>query len=165
MDAVRTTLQTLGGTMQLTTSSGAGTCFTLKLPLTIAIINVLLVTVGPLTLAVPVTNVLRTMEIKRAMVTVRDNDPVFLLGEETVQLASFGQLVGKPASLDREIMPLFICELKGRKIGFVVDSLLGHQEVYVKPLGRPLTALKGLNGGTILGGGEIVFILDISSLC
>lgn len=67
-------------------------------------------------------------------------------------------------SADGEFISLFIAEVKGRKMGFVVDRFLGQQEVFVKPLGRPLAKLRGLAGGAILGDGEIVFILDVANL-
>ena len=67
-------------------------------------------------------------------------------------------------SSESEFISLFIAEVKGRKMGFAVDRFLGQQEVFVKPLGRPLAKLRGLAGGAILGDGEIVFILDVANL-
>jgi two-component system chemotaxis sensor kinase CheA len=67
-------------------------------------------------------------------------------------------------STDIGYISLFITEVKGRKVGVAVDRFLGQQEVFVKPLGRPLARLKGLAGGAILGDGEIVFILDVANL-
>ena len=61
-------------------------------------------------------------------------------------------------------IPVFISEVGGRKIGFVIDCFIGQQELFVKPLGRPLARLKGLAGGAILGDGEVVFILDVANL-
>ncbi|HEY5974024.1 MAG TPA: chemotaxis protein CheW, partial [Geobacteraceae bacterium] len=61
-------------------------------------------------------------------------------------------------------LPVFVCDLRGQRVGLVVDRFIGQREVFVKPLGRPLTALKGVSGGTVLGGGEIVFILDLPGL-
>lgn len=165
MDVVKTTLQELSGTLAITTEPGCGSCFLLKLPLTIAIINVLLVSVGQLTLAVPVTAITRTMELKREELATIDQQEVFFLNGEAIPLLSLRHFLNIHAAPEpAENVPLFIAEIKGRKTGLLVDRLLGQQEVFVKPLARPLSSLAGLNGVTILGDGQVIFILDILNI-
>ncbi len=165
MDAVRSTVQTLGGSMAIESEKGCGSRIILKLPLTIAIINVLLVTAGPLTVAVPVSAVMRTLEIRRDMIEVCDNQTLFYLDEEPLPLLSLEETFGfRSTSRSANTIPLFVSEVKGRKVGVTVDRFLGQQEVFVKPLGSPLDKLKGLTGGAVLGDGQIVFILDIANL-
>jgi len=165
MDVVKTTLQDLNGTLTITTEPGRGSCFLLKLPLTLAIINVLLVSVGQLTLAVPVTAITRTMELKRDELATIDDQNVFFLHGETIPLISLRHFLSMHADPEAaENVPLFIAEIKGRKTGILVDRLLGQQEVFVKPLARPLSSIAGLNGVTILGDGQIIFILDILNI-
>jgi len=165
MDAVRTKIQGLGGFVSIESEAGKGSRITLKLPLTIAIINVLLAMCGRLMVAVPVTNILRTLEIRHNLIFSQDRRKVFYLDNEPVPLVSLNHLFGGPsAPFDSDVVPLFLSEIKGRKVGLTVDRFLGQREVFVKPLGRPLTGLRGISGAAMLGAGEIVFILDIANL-
>jgi two-component system chemotaxis sensor kinase CheA len=165
MDAVQTTIRALGGSLAIDSDPGRGTRITLKLPLTIAIINVLLVQCAHLTLAVPVTAIQRTLEIGRADVVARGNMKYLSRDGEEIPLASMNRIIGikEPPSVG-SLIPLFVGEVKGRRVGLVVDRFLGQQEVFVKPLGRPLARMKGLAGGAILGNGEVVFILDVANI-
>ena len=164
MDIVRSTIQSLGGTLTIDSEAGHGTSITLKVPLTIAIINVLLIRCGDATFAVPVTGIVRTMEIRHEDISSRGNDRVFQLNEEAVPLLSMSKLFGLPSPSRNSIVPLMLTEVGGRKVGLEVDQFLGYQEVFVKPLGRPLGGLKGLIGGAIIGNGEVVLILDIANV-
>jgi two-component system chemotaxis sensor kinase CheA len=165
MDAVRTKIQGLGGIVSVESEAGKGSRITLKLPLTIAIINVLLAICDRLLVAVPVTNILRTLEIRQDMIFGQDRRKVFYLDNEPVPLVSLNHLFGgQSAPFNSDMVPLFISEIKGRKVGLTVDRFLGQREVFVKPLGRPLTGLRGVAGAAMLGAGEIVFILDIANL-
>jgi two-component system chemotaxis sensor kinase CheA len=162
MDVVKTIIQSLGGTLAISSVPGKGSCFLLRLPLTIAIINVLLVKVGNITLAIPLTAVNRTLDLKLEEVAVIDNQEVFFLNDETVPLFHLGSLLSIPTETrSRETAPLFITEIKGRRVALLVDRLLGNQQIFVKPLDRPLAVIEGLCGATVLGDGEVVFILDI----
>ncbi len=165
MDAVRSTIRSLGGSLALDSEVGRGSRITLKLPLTIAIINVLLVKCANLTLAVPVTSILRTMEIGRSDIASRGKGKFLELDGEAVPLVSMNRIFGLQApSPSGSVIPLFVGEVKGRRVGLVVDRFLGQQEVFVKPLGRPLVRMKGLTGGATLGNGEVVFILDVANI-
>jgi two-component system chemotaxis sensor kinase CheA len=165
MDAVRTTVQALGGSMAIESEEGRGSRIILKLPLTVAIINVLLATAGPLTVAIPVPAVLRTLEIRRDMVEVCDAQNIFYLDDEPLPLLSLEGTFGlQPVLRSASAIPVFVSEVKGRRVGVAVDRFIGQQEVFVKPLGRPLDRLKGLAGGAVMGDGQIVFILDIANL-
>jgi two-component system chemotaxis sensor kinase CheA len=165
MDAVLTTVQTLGGNFTIESEEGRGSRMVIKLPLTIAIINVLLATTGPLTIAIPVSSVLRTLEIRRDMVEVCDNQTIFYLDEEPLPLVSLEKIFGlQPALRSLNAIPILVSEVRGRKVGMAVDHFLGQQEVFVKPLGRPLDRLKGVAGGAVMGDGQIVFILDVANL-
>jgi two-component system, chemotaxis family, sensor kinase CheA len=162
MDVVRTTIQSLSGTMSIETEQGKGSTFVLRLPLTVAIINVLLVAVGKLTLAVPLTAVGRTMELKSEELALIGDEEVFFLEEKMVPVVSLSRLMNiDSGSQKKETVSLFISEIKGRVIGVQVDRILGNQEIFVKPLLRPLSAMEGLSGATVLGDGEVVFIVDI----
>jgi len=162
MDVVKTAIQSMGGTLSIITETGAGSYFLLRLPLTIAIINVLLVKVGRITLAFPLTAVDRTMELKCDELATIDEQKIFFLKDDTLPIIPLGQVLNiSSLAQQRETVQLFITEIKGQKVAFEVDQILGNQEIFVRPLPRPLSALKGINGATILGSGEVVFILDI----
>jgi len=162
MDVVKTTLQSIGGSLSIASERGRGSRFLLRLPLTIAIINVLLVTVGRLTVAVPLTAVIRTLEVRRdELASIGGEDVVFHNGEVIPLLPLHELLNIQSADEPAETAAIFIAEIKGRMVGILVDRVLGHQEVFVKSLARPLSVLPGLNGAAILGDGQIIFILDI----
>ena len=165
MDAVRTTVQTLGGTLAIESEAGNGTSIILKLPLTITIINVLLVGCANLTIAIPATCIQRTMEIRGEEIISKGRQKVFYLNDEAIPLLSMNKILGMPSPPTRgKVASLFVIEVRGRKAALVVDRFLGHREVFVKTLGRPLGRLKGLAGGAILGNGELVFILDVANI-
>lgn len=162
MDVVRTTIQSLGGTISITSGPEQGATFRLRLPLTIAIINVLLVKIGSFTLAIPLTAVTRTLDLKLEDIAVIDNQEVLFLDNETMPLFHLGRCLNvQPDVPSGHTVPLVITEHKGRKVALQVDKLLGYHEVFVKPLLRPLSGIEGLCGATVLGNGEVVFIMDI----
>ncbi|ABQ24931.1 chemotaxis protein CheA [Geotalea uraniireducens] len=165
MDAVKSAIKALGGNILIDSTLGQGSRITLKLPLTISIIQALVVNCAHLKVAVPVVNIIRTLELKRGLITTEGKHKVFYMGEEAIPLVSLNRIFGLPLShLTGEAIPVFVSEVKGRKVGLVVDRFIGQQEFFVKPLGRPLVKLKGLTGGAILGNGEVVFILDVANL-
>lgn len=164
MDVVRTAIQSMGGSLSIITETGAGSSFLLRLPHTIAIINVLLVKVGQFTLAIPLTAVSRTMELKAEEIASMEGRDFFYLDDEAVPIVPLGQILNITSKEPPgKSVQLFITEIKGRRTGLQVDQLLGNQEVFVKPLHKPLSSLQRINGATVLGNGEIVFILDILS--
>ena len=165
MDSVSSTIKSLSGSLAIESELGRGTSIILKLPLTITIINVLLARVASFQLAIPVSSILNTMELQRNMISRREETMVFNMGDETIPVFSLNRIFAVPHNpANREFVSLFIAEIKGRKVGLVVDRFLGQREIFVKPLGRPLAKMKGISGGTILGDGEIVFILDVDNL-
>ncbi|MCM0081305.1 chemotaxis protein CheA [Geomonas sp. Red32] len=165
MDAVNASVQKMGGTLIIESEPGKGSSFTLRLPMTIAIIHALIVQCGPLKVGVPVTSVHRTVELRRDQVETIGKRQIFYLDEEPVQLLSLNRVLGLPLGrFPTGIVPLFVTEAKGRRVGIVVDRMHGQHELYVKPLGRPLSKLVGLAGGAILGDGELVTILDLADL-
>ncbi|HBA87103.1 MAG TPA: chemotaxis protein CheA [Geobacter sp.] len=165
MDAVNAAIQKLGGTLEIESEPGVGSTFTLKLPMTIAIIHALVVQCGAVKGAVPVTAVLRTVELSRRQIETVGKRQMFQLDGETVPLLSLNRVLGLPLGrFPNGILPLFVTEAKGRRVGIVVDRLLGQHELFVKPFGRPLSRMAGLAGGATLGDGEIVTILDLADL-
>ncbi len=165
MDAVQAAVRQMGGALAIGSEPGKGTRVTLRLPLTVAIIQALLVACGRMTLAVPVTAIHRMVELEPNRIRIDGRRSVFDLEGETVPLVGLGRILGsgdsRPAG---ELVPVIAADVQGRTVGFAVDRFLDQTEVFVKPLGRPLDAVRGLAGGAILGDGRVVFILDVSTL-
>lgn len=162
MDVVRAAIQSMGGSLEVLSESGAGSSFLLRLPLTIAIIHVLLVKAGRFTLAIPLTAVDRTMELHSKDLATTDGGRSFSLNDEILPVVPLGSIFNiKSEALQVDTVQVFITVVKGKRVAFQVDQLLGTQEVFVKALPRPLSAIAGVNGATMLGSGEVVFILDI----
>ncbi len=165
MDSVNSTVRSLSGSLAIESEPGRGSSFTLKLPLTTTIINALLAKVSSFSVAVPVTNILQTMELRPSAISTADGQQVFYLGDEAIPLLALRRIFAiAEEPTEAEFVPLFIVESLGRRVGLAVDRFVGQQQVFVKPLGRPLEKMKGLAGGAILGDGEVVFILDLASL-
>ncbi|MBJ6750820.1 chemotaxis protein CheA [Geomonas anaerohicana] len=165
MDAVNAAIQKLGGTLGIESEPGVGTTITLRLPLTIAIIHALVVQVGQVKAAIPVNAVQRTVELSRRQIETMGKRQMFQLDDEAIPLLSLNRVLGLPLGRFPDgILPLFVTEARGRRVGIVVDRLLGQHELFVKQLGRPLSKMAGVAGGATLGDGEIVAILDLAGL-
>ena len=165
MDAVLTAVRHLGGTVAIDSEPGAGTTITLRIPATVAIINVLLVRVAHLMLAVPLTVIHRTSYLDRSAIVRRDGGLYFTCDGSELRLGILGSILGTPPlSGSQGHIPVIHCEVRGEMVGLVVDEIIGHREVYSKPLGRPLDAVRGFFGGAVQGDGSVLLILDPATL-
>jgi two-component system, chemotaxis family, sensor kinase CheA len=164
MDVVKSAVENLGGILDIRSKPGEGTRILLQLPLSVAIIKVLLVESGGHTMAIPITRVLRTMEVQRREVHSSGRQLVIRLEEDLVPLLSLRKILGLPTAPREAGVPVVITELRGRRVGLVVDRLAGQREVFVKPLAFPLDQIAGLSGAAVLGDGHIVFLLDPQTL-
>jgi two-component system chemotaxis sensor kinase CheA len=165
MDIVRSNVLSLGGSLSIESEVGRGSRITVRLPLTVAIIQVLLVTCSSLTVGFPVMRIHRTLELHRSLITNSGKQKVFYLDDEAIPLFSLNRLIGVPfVRFPGNNIPIVVAEMRGRKVGLTVDRFAGQQEVFMKPLGRPLGKLQGVAGGAILGDGRVVMILDTVGL-
>ena len=162
MDVVSSAAHTLGGTLSIESEVGKGSRFILRLPITVSIINALLVQCGRLTVAFPVTSVDRALELERKDIIVKGGQKMCKLGTEFVPLKSLNRLLGQPLPKGgRSCIPAVVSGLNATPSALLTDHILGQQEIFVKPLGPPLSRMRGITGGTILGDGHIVFVMDI----
>jgi len=165
MDAVKNVVDSVGGSLEIDSILGKGTSITLKLPLTVAIVHVLLVRLGNETLAIPINKIIRTLEVEKHELKRSQKQMAILIGNEMVPLLSLKKVLdikGNKTASDQ--ISIVIVEMKSKKVGLVVDGFIEQQEAFVKPLEAPLEWIKGLSGATILGDGSVIFVLDIPNL-
>lgn len=161
MDVVKAKIESLNGSIGLETHPGKGTKFKISLPLTLAIIQALLVRVGREVYAVPLSSVdetIRLEDIKR----VHQQEVVVLRGS-VLPVVRVRRLLNVPGEEGEELYAVVV--RKGdKRVGLVVDSLIGQQEIVIKSLGKLLAGVPGLAGAAVLGSGEVSLILDVGSL-
>lgn len=163
MDVVRNNIKDLKGSVQISSEVGKGSKFTLILPLTLAIIDALMVQINGANYAIPLDAVSETTKIEADRLTEVNNRKVVTLRGEVLGIAELAELLEQPVSdPNREVLPVVIIHDNVRRLGLVVDRLLERQEIVIKPLGNFLSRfdLKGVSGATIMGDGSVVLILD-----
>lgn len=164
MDVVRTNIERLNGAVFVHSQLGQGTVFEIKLPLTLAIMPALLVSVQDETYAIPLASVIETLRIHRSqLLTIRGKE-VMLLRGRVLPILRPGEFFGVH-NADRIDHPCIVAVKSGElQVGLVVDGLVGQQEVVVKSLSSFLGDLRSISGGTILGDGQVALIVDVASL-
>lgn len=166
MDVVKSVVESLGGSLTIESQKDVGTTISLKLPLTLAIIQVLLVGVGRERYAVPLSQIYRTFEIVPSEIQ-NSQGQEWITGEEgLIPLFRLASLVGAPDRKEGSYGPILgiFVERRGRMSGMAVDELLGYREAVVKPLKGLLRKVKGFSGATIMGDGSMTLILDLNTL-
>lgn len=166
MDVVKTKIESLGGTVRVESEEGKGSTVLLQLPLTVAIIQSLMVQVADETYAIPLTNVIRDVGIKASDIKSIEGEEVIVLRGEVLPLLRLRNVLQCTESEEKkENLVVVIVEKMGANVGLVVDELLGQQEVIIKTLeSKLLKKTKGFAGATILGDGSVALILDIATL-
>jgi len=164
MDVVKAAVGNLGGTLEILSAPGEGTRFQMRLPLSISIIKILLVSCAGQSMAIPITRVQRTLALATSDIQSSSLERVFNLEEEVISLYTLNAALGLPEVAAGETTWVVLTEVQGRPIGLQVDHFLGQRDAFVKGLGFPLNLLTGLSGATMEGDGQIVFIVDPSTL-
>jgi two-component system chemotaxis sensor kinase CheA len=164
MDVVRNAVESLHGSLAIESVLGQGSTFSLKLPLTLAVVAVLLVEVGGERYALPVSYVEEILEVESEEIQRSQGQEMVARDGVLLPLVRLGRILGCPEEESSARLLLVLCEMRGRLVGLAVDRLVGYREVVVKSLGKALKALRGFAGVTILGDGSTVLILDINTL-
>ena len=163
MDVVKTKIAALGGTVDLYSEEGKGSTFVIKLPLTLQIIQALLVKIGEETLAISLGFIDRVIDYKEENIKRSNGKEVIVYRENVIQLVRLNETLDIEASAtDKKFV--IIVNVGDKTIGLLVDSLLGQQEIVIKPLGKTLKSLDQYIGATILGNGLVTLILDVGAL-
>lgn len=164
MDVVKKNITRLKGVFDVDTVAGKGTTFTIKLPLTLAIIQALLVRVSEELYAIPLDSVIESQRVEMVDVrTVHGNEVITLRGQ-VVPLLRIADIFELGGVRDPEKVMIVIVGLQRRQVGLVVDSFQGEQEIVIKPLSDVVGRIPGISGATILGNGSISLIIDVHSL-
>ncbi|MBI9108337.1 MAG: chemotaxis protein CheA [Spirochaetales bacterium] len=164
LDVVRKQIEKLNGTVSVYSEKGSGSAFTIKLPLTLAIIQGLLVKVGTEIYAIPITSVIDSHRIKPDEIKMIDNYEVFNVRQDVVSLIRLSRLFGIAAEEQGEYHFVVIVGSGDKRMGLMVDSLIGEEDVVIKPLKDKYTNSPGIAGATILGDGTVSLIIDVSQL-
>lgn len=169
MDIVRSNIQRVGGIVEVVSTPGKGTRFSVRLPLTLAIIRALLVSVASEVYAIPLSSVLETLKIHPDSVQFVGGHPVIVLRGRTLPLVSlqthfYDECFGVSSCRGKEPMFVVVVGLGERQLGLVVHHLIGEQEIVIKSLSRHLGEIGGISGATILGDGRIALILEVADI-
>ncbi len=171
MDVVKTNIQKLNGIIEINSNPGQGSSIILKLPLTVAIIQTLIVGISDEVFAIPLNSVVETLRIKESTIQTIDKHEVINLRKSVLSLLRLGDEFGVTGNAtaevlnsgDREIYVVVVA-LAEKKVGIVVDNLFGQEEVVIKSLGDYQLGYKGISGATITGDGKVVLIIDVASM-
>jgi len=167
MDVVRANIERLRGTVNVETHPGQGTTFELRLPLTLAIMPVLLVDLDGGTYCIPLSSITEVLRITPRSIHRVDRGEVMLWRDTTMpllRLRRIFRLDGQGPDPDEQSFPVVAARWGEEKAGLVVDRLLGQQEIVIKNLGRMIGQATGISGATILGDGSVALIIDVPGL-
>lgn len=166
MDVVKRNIEGLGGTVSIKTVTGKGTTFTLKLPLTLAIIEGMTVRVGSDTYIVPLLSILQSIQPKADCLktVVGKGELVNVHGSYLPVMRLYEVFTLKPEITDPTKAILLILETEGERVAVMVDEILGQQQVVIKSMEQNFRKVEGVAGATILGDGTVGFILDVRGL-
>ncbi len=166
MDVVRRNIRELGGAVEVKSTAGEGSVFTIRLPLTLAILDGQLVGIGEETYILPVISIIESLQVKTECINeVAGNAEVYHLRDEYIPVVRLYHLFEiEPVSTSLETGLLVVVEAEGRKIAIYVDDLLGQQQVVIKSLETNFRKIEGLSGATILGDGTVALIIDIAGV-
>ncbi|MFW5443672.1 MAG: chemotaxis protein CheA [Methylococcaceae bacterium] len=167
MDVVKTRISQMNGVVEIDSIEGVGTTIIIKVPLTLAIMPTLMVVLGGQAFALPLASVLEILDLDLRNTNVVDGQLVIMVRERALPVFFLTDwLINDPNYVvDRQTTGhVVVVNAGGRQIGFVVDQLIGQEEVVIKPLGAKLQGLEGLAGATITGDGKIALILDVPGL-
>jgi two-component system chemotaxis sensor kinase CheA len=164
MDVVKTNILRMGGVVSIASEREIGTKIVITLPITLAIIRALIVTVAGRTFALPITAVREAIPYVPSEVRTIQGREVISLRGETLAICDLARLFGFRSEAEREGSFVVVGSMGSRELGFVVDRLHGQEDVIIKSLGKSLASVRGFAGATDLGDQQAVLVLDAPGL-
>jgi two-component system chemotaxis sensor kinase CheA len=165
LDIVSNNIQRINGSIQVDNKPGLGTCFQIILPLTLAIVPALLVKVHQSTFAIPLVMITETFRLEQSAIKYVYRKPVTMLRESVLSLVSLSDIFNLPQAGETAKRMYAVVVQSGRQqVGLIVDSLVGEEDVVVKPLGAFVGDIPGISSAAILGEGQVALIVDIFGL-
>jgi len=166
MDVVKTKITQLNGSIEIVSELGVGTTILIKVPLTLAIMPTLMIMLGDQTFALPLVSVNEIFHMDLTKISVVDGQECIVIREKTIPLFNLKQWLVRNSRGEEqpEEGHVVIVSVGTQRVGFIVDQLIGQEEVVIKPLGKLLHGTPGMSGATITGDGTIALILDVPSL-
>lgn len=161
LDVVRTKIQSLGGTIDVATQQGKGSKFTIRLPLTLALMKALMVYIGKERYAIKMSSIQHIIEIEPADIRMIQKQETILLGKTLAPIIRMNRLLDIPLENSSNIYYTVVVIKNGKQLmGIIVDSIIGQLEVVQRPLGKYLSSVNIANSATILGDGKVALILN-----
>lgn len=164
LDVVKSKIAALGGHIEVKTVLGKGSKFIVRLPLTLAIIQALMVQLGDEKYAIPLSTIQNIEDINVADIQYVQKQEIIVLRDDVIPIVRLHQLLEVEGKDQEETLMIVIVRKGDKQVGFVIDELIGQQEIVIKSLGKYLSGIKMIAGATILGNGEVALILDINTL-
>lgn len=165
LDVVKSTIESLGGSISIDSKLGHGSIFSIQLPLTLSIISVMLTEIHQEKFAIPLSSIIETAIVKRQDILNAHNQRVIDFRGKVVPLLFLNEIFEVPGIVEEDEFYSVVIVRKGDKMaGLVVDSFIGQQEVVLKSLGNYLTNVFAISGATILGDGQVALIVDCNAL-
>ncbi len=164
MDVVRSKIESLSGHVDVETHVDEGSVFKIKLPLTLAIIQAMLVQVQEEMYAIPLGSIDSTINIQETDIQTVQNKEVIVLRGEIIPIIRMGEMLQVPHVKDTNEIFVVVVHAGEAKAGIVVDNLIGQQEIVIKTLGNLFAGLKMFSGATVLGDGRVALILDVATM-
>ncbi|MDX8389271.1 MAG: chemotaxis protein CheA [Mariprofundaceae bacterium] len=166
LDVVRRNIEALGGRVDVASKLGEGSVFTIRLPLTLAVLDGQLLRLGNETYVMPLTSIIESLQMQPENISgVGSDAELYRLRDEYISVIRLADTFGRKSvltSLEKAL--LIVVELDGKHYGFLVDDLLGQQQVVIKSLETNFKRIEGISGATILGDGTVALILDIKGI-
>lgn len=165
LDVVKSTIESLGGSVSIDSEEGVGSIFSIQLPLTLSIISVMLVEIQHEKYAIPLSSIIETAIVKKEDILHAHNQKVIDFRGKVVPLLFLKDIFEVPVVKgDDDFLSVVIVRKGEKRAGLVVDSFIGQQEVVLKSLGNYLTSVFAISGATILGDGQVALIVDCNAL-
>ena len=164
MDVVRSKIESLSGQVDVETHVNEGSVFKIKLPLTLAIIQAMLVQVQDEMYAIPLASIDSTLSIQLSDISTVQNNEVIVLRGEIIPIIRMEETLMVPHTKDTSELFVVVVHAGEAKAGIVVDKLIGQQEIVIKTLGNLFMGLKMFSGATVLGDGRVALILDVATM-